>query len=124
MRALETAATSRSGSSSTSVFAPVSTVSTHSVDGRSVMQGTPCQYASFWRPPESVVFPLHPRTRAALALEGLEVAGCPCARVEREDHRRFELVDALDDACQPRPPRVGLAVECEQEVTRGLEAEC
>ena len=33
---------------------PVSTVSTHSVVVRSVMQGTPYQYASFCTPPESV----------------------------------------------------------------------
>ena len=43
-----------SGASSTRVFAPASTVSTHSVDGRIVTHGTRNQYASFWRPPESV----------------------------------------------------------------------
>ena len=42
------------GSASTSTLAPSSTVSTHSVDGRAVTQGTPYQYASFCRPPESV----------------------------------------------------------------------
>ena len=36
------------------MFAPSSTVSTHSVEGRAVTQGTPYQYASFCRPPESV----------------------------------------------------------------------
>ena len=49
-----TAATSASGSSSTSTLAPSSTVSTHSVEGRAVTQGTPYQYASFCSPPESV----------------------------------------------------------------------
>ena len=52
--ACSTASTSASGSSSTSVFAPSFTVSTHSVDGLGVTHGTPYQYASFWRPPESV----------------------------------------------------------------------
>jgi UDP-GlcNAc3NAcA epimerase len=42
---------SRSGSSSTSTFAPTTTVSTHSVDGRVA---------------EPVVFPAHPRTRSLL----------------------------------------------------------
>ena len=54
MRAAATAATTASGSSSTRTFAPTRTVSTHSVDGRRVTQGTPYQYASFWSPPESV----------------------------------------------------------------------
>src|SRR6266542_2615582 len=54
IRASRTASRSASGSSSTSVFAPTSTVSVHSVDGRSVTQGMPYQYASFCRPPESV----------------------------------------------------------------------
>ncbi len=36
------------------MFQPVSTVSVHSVLGRSVMHGTPARYASFWSPPESV----------------------------------------------------------------------
>ena len=36
------------------MFAPASTVSTHSVEGRIVTQGTPYQYASFCSPPESV----------------------------------------------------------------------
>jgi hypothetical protein len=36
------------------VFQPVCTVSTHSVLARSVMQGTPARYASYWTPPESV----------------------------------------------------------------------
>ena len=44
--AASTAATIASGSSSTSTLAPCSTVSTHSVEGRSVA-GTPYQYASF-----------------------------------------------------------------------------
>src|SRR5581483_6784749 len=54
IRAEATAATSSAGSSSTRTFAPASTVSTHSVDGLVVTQGTPYQYASFWSPPESV----------------------------------------------------------------------
>src|SRR5260370_40209105 len=54
MCAAATAAASRSGSSSTRTFAPNSTVSFHSVDGRAVTHGTPYQYASFWIPPESV----------------------------------------------------------------------
>jgi len=65
MQALLTAATSRSGSSSTSTFAPSSTVSTHSVEGRAVTHGTPYQYASFWIPPESVTI-----TRACDASAG------------------------------------------------------
>ena len=36
------------------MFQPVSTVSIHSVFARSVTQGTPARYASFWTPPESV----------------------------------------------------------------------
>src|SRR5262249_17225103 len=55
IRALSTASSIRTGSSSTRPLAPTSTVSTHSVDGRSVTQGTPYQYASFWSPPESVM---------------------------------------------------------------------
>src|SRR5581483_10190895 len=47
MRASATAAARSSGSSSTRTFAPTSTVSTHSVDGRGVTHGTPYQYASF-----------------------------------------------------------------------------
>src|SRR5581483_5083221 len=54
IRAFRTASTRASGSSSTSTFAPSSTVSTHSVDGRAVTHGTPYQYASFCSPPESV----------------------------------------------------------------------
>ena len=41
--AVRTASASRSGSSSTRTFAPASTVSTHSVDGRAVTQGMPFQ---------------------------------------------------------------------------------
>ena len=54
IRAAATAAASRTGSSSTRTFAPSSTVSFHSVEGRAVTHGTPNQYASFWSPPESV----------------------------------------------------------------------
>ena len=54
IRAALTAATIASGSSSTRTFAPTRTVSTHSVEGRIVTQGTPYQYASFCSPPESV----------------------------------------------------------------------
>jgi len=39
-------------------------VSTHSVEGRVVTHGTRYQYASFWRPPESVAM-----TRACEAAE-------------------------------------------------------
>ena len=42
-----TAASIASGSSSTRMFAPTSTVAVHSVEGRRVTQGTPYQYASF-----------------------------------------------------------------------------
>src|SRR5262249_9057648 len=38
-----TAAASAPGSAATSTFAPTATVSTHSVDGRTVTQGTPYQ---------------------------------------------------------------------------------
>src|SRR5207245_7463276 len=48
------AASAAAASRSTSVFQPAATVSTHSVSARSVMQGTPARYASFWTPPESV----------------------------------------------------------------------
>jgi hypothetical protein len=52
--ALATAAAIASGSSSTRTFAFTATVSVHSVVSRSVTHGTPCQYASFCNPPESV----------------------------------------------------------------------
>src|SRR5919201_2941603 len=58
IRALEIASTIASGSSRTSRFAPASTVSVHSVVSRSVTHGTPCQYASFCKPPESVAMTL------------------------------------------------------------------
>src|SRR5205823_3497798 len=59
------AAGMRCGSSSTRTFAPTTTVSTHSVEGRSVTQGTPYQYASFCRPPESVAITRARDARAA-----------------------------------------------------------
>ena len=59
-----------SASRSTSVFQPASTVSTHSVFARSVTQGTPARYASFWTPPESV----SDRARLAQQRAELDVA--------------------------------------------------
>ena len=49
-----TALTIFSRSAPTTTFHPASTVSTHSVSGRNVTQGTPIKYASFCIPPESV----------------------------------------------------------------------
>ena len=64
-RAAASAAASCSGS--TSRFPPAATVSTHSVFGRSVTHGTPSQYASFCRPPESVTTRVAPATRASIS---------------------------------------------------------
>src|SRR5207244_3276560 len=52
---------------STSVLAPTATVSTHSVDGLSVTHGIRSQYASFWRPPESVTTRVEPATRSSIS---------------------------------------------------------
>ena len=57
----------------------VCTVSTHSVLARSVTQGTPARYASFWTPPESV----SDRARLAEQRAELDVAERPGQRQAR-----------------------------------------
>src|SRR5581483_373974 len=54
-------------SGSASVFAPASTVSTHSVLGRTVTHGTRSQYASFCSPPESVTTALADAVRSSIS---------------------------------------------------------
>ncbi len=60
------AAANASGSHPTSVFQPVSTVSTHSVSSRSVTQRTPHRYASRCTPPESVAIARAPRSSSSM----------------------------------------------------------
>ena len=67
------ASAAASSSGSTRTFAPAATVSTHSVLGRSVTHGTPSQYASFCRPPESVTT-VSARARRARACRGSRAA--------------------------------------------------
>src|SRR5919199_1709851 len=98
MRAARAASTSRCGSSSTSTFAPTSTVSTHSVDGRKVE-------VPERRLREHVGPKLEPRVRQSGARSW----------VDREHERLLETVDAVDDAAEARLLRVRLAVERQHE---------
>ena len=78
---MRTAVSIASGSASTSTFARCSTVSTHSVEGRIVTHGTRYQYASFWRPPESVVMTRAWEAADANAAEWVRIA----ARIKQLD---------------------------------------